>query len=187
MTTSPNLPAPAPSRSILLRESVALLLCAVLLTVLVARLDPGLSVATYGGDGATLALVLLNAVPALAAFALLLAITRRLVLSVWLVLLVVAALYAANAAKLGMLETPLLPADLRLLADPGPAVELLSKYLHVDTLRALLIGAGVLLTVALFRERRLRLLAGWRAPAVGAAALLLGGSLVAGASPWRRV
>ncbi len=187
MTTAPNLPAPPPARPILLREGVALALCAILVTVLVARLDPGLSVATYGADGATLALVLLNAVPALAAFALLLAITRRLVLSVWLVLLLVAALYAANAAKLGMLETPLLPADLRLLADPGPAVELLSKYLHVDTLRALLIGAGVLLTIALFRERRLRLLAGWRAPALGAAALLLGGSLVAGASPWRRV
>lgn len=157
-----------------------------LVAVLLARLDPGIGVMkTAHGD--TWHVLLLNALPVIGVFALMLALTRRLLLSSWLVALLMGGLYAANNAKLGTLQTPLLPADLRLFAEPGPAIALLSQYLHVDALRWLLIVLGVGLTLVLFRERRLSALSGWRAPALGAIALLALGSLVAGTTPWKRV
>ena len=174
-------------RPILLRESAGILVCVLLLAVLVARLDPGIDVVHAAARGAALQTLLLNTLPALALFALLLAVTRRLLLSGWLVVLALLGLYAANAAKLGMLQTPLLPADLRFLAEPGPAIELFSKYLHVDALRWVLIALGAAFTVALFRERRLAALAGWRSLALGLVVALLAASLMAGASPWRRI
>lgn len=185
-TLFPSFTARWLGRPPLLRESVGVVACVLMLMLLVARLDPGIELSGAGlRDG--LRLLMLNMVPALALFSLLLALTRRLLLSSWLVLLSIGALYGANTAKLGMLETPLLPADLRFLAEPGPAIELFSKYLHVDALRWVLIAIGAALTVALVRERPLKALAGWRALALGAATCVLGASLMAGASPWRRV
>ncbi|RYD14881.1 MAG: LTA synthase family protein [Lysobacteraceae bacterium] len=185
-TPSPSLAALWLSRPPLLRESAGVVACVLMLMLLVARLDPGIEL-SGGGLRDGLRLLMLNMVPALALFSLLLALTRRLVLSSWLVLLSIGALYGANTAKLGMLETPLLPADLRFLAEPGPAIELFSKYLHVDALRWMLIAVGAALTVALVRERPLKALAGWRAVVLGAATCVLGASLMAGASPWRRM
>lgn len=186
-TQFPSLAARWYGRPLLLREGVGVVACVLMLMLLVARLDPGIELSGQALPGAAFHLLLLNTVPALALFAVLLGLTRRLILSSWLVLLAVCGLYAANTAKLGMLETPLLPADLRFLAEPGPAIELFSKYLHVDALRWVLIIAGAALTVALVRERRLKSLAGWRALVFVAAACLLGASLMAGASPWRRM
>lgn len=179
-------PRRAPLRPHFLREGAAVLGCVLLLALLVARLDPGIGVAS-SVQGQSLHVLLLNALPALGVFALMLALTRRLLLSSWLVLLAIAGLYAANSAKLGTLQTPLLPADLRLFAEPGPAIALLSQYLHVDALRWLLIALGLGLTLLLCRERRLTALAGWRALALGALALLATASLVAGTTPWKRV
>jgi phosphoglycerol transferase MdoB-like AlkP superfamily enzyme len=177
----------APSRrTLMLRTGAGALGCALLVAFLVARLDPGID-AAQAGTGGALWLLALNLVPALPLFLLLLALTRRVLLSGWLLLLALAGLYAANAAKLGTLQMPLLPADLRLFAEPGPAVALLSQYLHVDAMRWVLIALGVGFTALLFRERRLAVLAGWRAPALGAAALLMGLSLANGASPWKRM
>ena len=184
---SHSTPARALRRPTLLREGAGILVCVLLLAVLVARLDPGIDVVRSIAHLTALQTLLLNTLPALALFALLLAATRRLLLSGWLVVLALSALYAANAAKLGMLQTPLLPADLRFLAEPGPAIALFSKYLHVDALRWLLIALGAALTVALFRERRLAALAGWRSLAFGLVVAVLAVSLMAGASPWRRV
>ena len=183
----PSLAARWYGRPLLLREGVGVAACVLALMLLVARLDPGIQLGGPAAPSDALRLLLLNAVPALTLFALLLGLTRRLLLSSWLVLLALAGLYAANTAKLGTLETPLLPADLRFLAEPGPAIELFSKYLHVDALRWVLIAGGAALTVALMRERRLKALAGWRALALGTASIVLGASLMAGASPWRRV
>lgn len=162
-------------------------ICALVIALAVGHFDPGIDFAVPAARADMLYRLALNTLPALTLFALLLALTRRLLLSSWLVLLAVAALYAANMAKLGTLQTPLLPADLRFLAEPGPAVQLFSHYLHVDAAHALLIAVGLVLTVLMCRERRLAGLAGWRAPALGAAALLAGIGLMSGASPWRRL
>ncbi|GAA0718996.1 LTA synthase family protein [Dokdonella soli] len=173
-------------RALMLRESAAAVGCALLVALLVAQLDPGIDLAVPA-HGEVLQRVLLNALPALTAFVLLLALTRRLLLSSWVVLLALAGLYAANSAKLGTLETPLLPADLRFLATPGPALRLFSQYLQVDATRWGLIALALGITALLCRERRLNTLAGWRAPALAALALLAGCSLMVGATPWRRV
>src|SRR5688500_9632813 len=186
-TQFPSLAARWYGRPLFLREGVGVLACVLALMLLVARLDPGIQLAGPAAPFDSLRLLRLTVVPALPLCALLLGLTRRLLLSSWLVLLAVAGLYAANTAKLGTLETPLLPADLRFLAEPGPAIELFSKYLHVDALRWALIAAGAALTVVLVRERRLKALAGWRALVLGVAAVVLGASLMAGTSPWRRV
>ena len=184
-----TLPIPsrrAPRRPRPLREVAAVFACVLLLALLVARLDPGIGVVSTV-HGQSLQVLLLNALPALGVFALLLALTRRLLLSSWLMLLALAGLYAANNAKLGTLQTPLLPADLRFFSEPGPALQLFSQYLHVDALRWLLIGLAIAFTAVLCRERRLRSLAGWRAPLLGALALLAVASLVIGTQPWRKV
>ncbi|MGN6518463.1 MAG: LTA synthase family protein [Dokdonella sp.] len=125
--------------------------------------------------------------PAHAQFTLLLALSRRLLLSTWLTLLALLALYGANAAKLGALQVPLLPGDLRFLAAPGPAARLFVQYLHVDALHALLCAIAVAATLVLCRERRLRVLAGWRRAATGATAFAVGASLMTGAGAWRAV
>ncbi|HEU4665731.1 MAG TPA: LTA synthase family protein [Dokdonella sp.] len=169
------------------REGAAVAGCALLLLLLVAHLDPGIDLAGAAATLPALRLLLLNAMPALAAFALLLAASRRLLLSTWLTLLALVALYGANAAKLGALQMPLLPADLRFLAEPGPAARLFVHYLDVDALHALLGAGAIATTLALCREPRLRGLAGWRRAATGGAALALGASLMAGAAPWRFV
>ena len=185
MTTSIAASALAPRRRFLLRESAAAAGCALLVALFVARFDPGIDFSRPApGDMLRL---LLNALPALAGFAVLLALTRRLLLSSWLMLLALAGLYAANSAKLGTLQVPLLPADLRFLAEPGPALRLFSHYLHVDAARWAMVVLGLGITALLVREPRLRMLAGWRAPAFGALALAAACTLTIGASPWRRV
>lgn len=168
-------------------ERRALAGCTLLLLLLVAHLDPGIDFSHGEPLTTVLHRLALNAMPVLAAFALLLGLTRRALLSTWLVLLGAVGLYAANAAKLDALRMPLLPGDLRFLANPGPALRLFSQYLHIDLLHALLALAGAGVTVALLRERPLRLLDWRRRLGVGALALLLGASLYAGSGPWRRV
>jgi hypothetical protein len=169
------------------REGIALGGCALLLVLLVAHLDPGIDLAGEAALWPMLRLTMLNAMPALALFALLLALSRRLLLSTWLTLLALVALYGANAAKLGALRMPLLPGDLRFLATPGPAARLFVQYLHVDAAHVLLAAGMVAATLMLCRERRLRALSGWRRPVTGAVAAVFGASLMAGATPWRLV
>ncbi len=169
-----------------LRESAAVFGCALLLLLLIAHLDPSIDLSGPALQ-ASVDMLLLNVLPALAAFGLLLALTRRLLLSSWLLLLALGGLYAANSAKLDTLQTPLLPSDLLFIAAPGPALRLFAQYLHVDTLHWLLLALGVAITALLVRERRLTVLQGWRAPLLGLVALVASVSLVTGAPPWRRV
>jgi len=169
------------------REGVAIAACVLLLLLFVARLDPGIDFTRDEAPTTVLHVLVLNALPALAVFALLLAVTRRLMLSAWFMLLTLGGLYAANAAKLGVLQMPLLPADLMFFANPGPALHLFSQYVHVDALHALLIAVGAGVTVALLRELPLQALTGKRRLALGAGAVLAGGSLLAGVAPWRSV
>jgi len=170
------------------RREVALLgACALLLLLLLARLDPGVAIAHDADTHELLRRLLLNALPAFSVFGLLLALTRRPLLSTWLVLLGLLGLYGANAAKLGSLQTPLLPADLRFFAEPGPALQLFSQYLHVDALHGVLLACALGITVLLAREPRLHRFARWQRIALGAGSLAVGASLVSGAPPWRHL
>ncbi len=182
----PILPS-QPWRPRVQRERRVIAGCAILLLLLVAHLDPGIDFAHGEAFTAVLHRLALNVLPVLAAFVLLLSLTRRALLSTWLVLLGAVGLYAANAAKLGALRMPLLPGDLLFLANPGPALRLFSEYLRVDVLHALLLLAGAGVTIVLLREAPLRVL-GWRGRlGAGVLALLIGSSLYAGSGPWRRV
>lgn len=167
------------------REPMAIAACVLLLLLLIAHLDPGIDLLSDQTAAISLRLLVLNLLPALAAFALLLALTRRLILSAWLVLLAIAGLYAANAAKLGALQMPLLPADLLFFTDPGPALQLFSQYLHVDFAHALLVVGTAGVTLVLLREQPLRLLGPVARAALAGSALLLGNGLLAGSGPWR--
>ncbi len=169
------------------REFTALCACVLLLVLSVAQLDPGIDLADAHGSAPALRVLALNLLPALTGFALVLALSRRLLLSAWLLLLTIAGLYGANAAKLGALQMPLLPADLRLFIEPRPALQLFSHYVRVDLLHGLLIVVGVGITFTLLRERPLRLLDPRRRLLMGATALLAGTTLYAGAQPWREL
>lgn len=174
------LPATASASAPRRTEWLALFACGGLLLACIARLDPGAD-----GMQAPAERLLLNAAPALAVWLLLLAATRRLLLSTWLSLLALGGLYLANAAKLGALQVPLLPADFRFLQQPASALQLFTHYMHADVVHAALLIAISAVTACLWRERRLRMLAGWRAAALGGAALVACTSLFAGAAPWR--
>lgn len=166
-------------------EHSTLAACSAFVLLLIAWLDPGLpwppSEWTFEGADR----LLLNAAPALLLLLALWGVTRRLLLACWLVLLALWALYAVNAAKLAHLETPLLPADFRLLADPGPSFDLLSHYLHftAGAFAAIAVATGV--TLVLFFRPLPALVGARKRLALFGGALLLVASLVAGAPPWR--
>ncbi len=170
-----------------LREATRVGGCALVVALLVAYLDPGVDLLRSPERATTLQTLLLNVLPAFAVFGLVLALTRRLLLSSWLVLLALGGLYAANNAKVGALQTPLLPADLRFFAEPGPALQLFWQYLRLGMTSWLLLGGGLAITAALWREKRLQLLAGWRAGVLGTIAIVVTCSLMLGASPWRHL
>ncbi|GAP65510.1 phosphoglycerol transferase [Mizugakiibacter sediminis] len=131
--------------------------------------------------------LLANALPGLLLALLLFALTRRAFAALGLALLLEALLYAANALKLANLDTPLMPADFRLLGQLGQgAGHLLGRYVPpVLALTALGLLAGALLLLRyeppLLPRRRLpRLaLAGFAFTALA--------TLCAGVPAWRQV
>lgn len=169
-----------------LRMVFGLLICVALLMVMVDRLDPAFA-APIARAGGGLGLVAINTLPALSLLLALWALTRRLALACWLTLLAVAGLYAANAAKLHHLQTPLLPADLRFLREPGPALELFGHYVSFETRHLLPMAAGVLFTLLLWNRPGQPGLAGWRRVALGGLAVVATMTMVAGSAPWKRV
>src|SRR5690606_7935121 len=115
------------------------------------------------------------------------ALTRRVVLSSWLGMLLLAGSYAANAAKLEQLQMPLLPGDFHFLQQLGPALSLFGHYIGTNAL-PIVIAVGVLaVSVALFRETPWPAMRGWTRVAVGAASVALGIGLIQGWTPWRTV
>jgi len=169
-----------------LRMVLGLLICVALLMVMVDRLDPAFA-APAARAGGGFGLVAINTLPALSLLLALWALTRRLALACWLTLLAVAGLYAANAAKLHHLQTPLLPADLRFLREPGPALELFGHYVSFETRHLLPMAAGVLFTLLLWNRPGQSGLAGWRRVALGGLAVAATVTMVAGSAPWKRV
>ena len=102
-------------------------------------------------------------------------------------MLLLAASYAANAAKLEQLQMPLLPGDLHFLEQLGPALSLFGHYIGANQL-PILIAAGVLaVTIALFFESPWPGMRGWTRATVAVASIALGIGLVQGWAPWRAV
>jgi phosphoglycerol transferase MdoB-like AlkP superfamily enzyme len=160
------------------------LLAFVSCALLIAAWDPAF--ALEGAVTEAPLAVAINAIPALIAALLLLALTRRPVLSLGLVLLVLYLLYVANAMKLELLDTPVLPADFVLLTHLGAGGALLLRYIPAAAIAGL--AASVLAVLALLRwEPPWGRLRGMRRLALLALALALGASLLSGMRPWSSV
>jgi hypothetical protein len=158
---------------------------AAIVLLALAWLDPALPWPPWTWTGEGMVRLVLNAMPPLAVLLILLAITRRLWLAAWLVVVALWTLYAANVAKLAVLETPLIPADLRMLADVGPSVRLLGHYVRPDRVAVAEIAAAFACSWLLFRIVRPTIARGSRRVLVGALGALAAISLVAGVPPWR--
>ena len=154
------------------------------LGLLVSWLDPAIGWPLP--DANRLALVALNLAPFLLLVVLLVALTRRVVLSAWLGLLVLVAGYAANTAKLEQLQMPLLPGDFHFLLDLGAVLPLFTHYIGHNAVP--LVGGLALLALSaalVVREPALRSLRGWPRMLLGGASVALLAGLVLGAAPWR--
>ncbi|MBK7013935.1 MAG: LTA synthase family protein [Xanthomonadales bacterium] len=164
-----------------------MLLVVVIFAISASWLDPALGWPMYAVDGAHLGLVAINILPFVLIVLLLGALTRRVVLSSWIGLLLLIASHAANTAKLQQLEMPLLPGDFHFLEEIGSALPLFVHYIGTS-LQPVLIALGVLaLTVALFREAAWPLMRGWKRLAVAAVSITLGVGIIQGWTPWRAV
>jgi phosphoglycerol transferase MdoB-like AlkP superfamily enzyme len=131
-----------------------------------------------------------NAWPGLLFAGLLLAMTRRLLLSFGLAYLLQGLIYGVNALKVANLGIPLLPADFRMVGQLRKGgTHLLAGYLPHSPWPYLALAAGVLILVAMWRlEPPLfaRRTGGKRLAAGGALALLLG-SLLGGWGGWTTI
>ncbi|HKR75810.1 MAG TPA: LTA synthase family protein [Rhodanobacter sp.] len=133
---------------------------------------------------------LANAWPGLLFAGLLLAMTRRLLLSFGLAYLLQGLIYGVNTLKAANLGTPLLPADFRMVGQLRKGgFHLLAGYLPHSPWPYLALLAGVLILVAMWRlepplfARR----TGGKRLAAGAALVLLLGSLLGGWSGWAKL
>ena len=152
--------------------------------VLASWLDPALAWPLLDGSASDAGVIALNVLPFLALLGLLVALTRRVLLSTWLATLLLVVLYATNAAKLAQLQMPLLPGDFRFLADPSSALALFAHYVGHDARVIGALVAVIAISVALAWEPALRRLRGVSRASLGAASLVFIVGLVAGWAPW---
>ncbi|MFZ2237174.1 MAG: LTA synthase family protein [Dokdonella sp.] len=170
------------------RLTLALLGSVAVLLLLIDQLDPAFAWTNENVHATSLFnLLLLNALPLVALLLMLLALTRRVALSIWLTALLGFALFAANSAKLSELQTPLLPSDFRFLAEPGPALALFAHYLKFNLVTFVSLLAVVVIVVLLVRRRGSATLVGWRRAVLAVIAFALAISLIAGSPPWRQL
>jgi hypothetical protein len=156
-------------------------LCALWLT-LICVLDPAFSTEQPAPE--QWAIALRNAIPPALLTGLLWVCTRRALLSTWITMLIVCALYAANALKLDHLQTPLLPTDFRVLGN-NMGGGLLLRYLPSTPRDALVFAAIALVTLGLFLEPASAWLRGRRRGIAAVAGIALTLSLLGGLKPWR--
>ena len=173
-----------PGPRLLARTSVSFLLFGAAYMVLISWLDPAL---TWPMSLSSIWLALLNAVPVLILNSLLLIVTRRVVLSSWLTLLALVALYAINHLKLQELATPLLPDDFHFLTALGVNYSFFSNYLAGAQIQLLVALLLVAVTLLLSREPVLPSLRGMRRGLAAAGAIVLAISLLQGSLPWTRI
>jgi phosphoglycerol transferase MdoB-like AlkP superfamily enzyme len=164
-----------------------LVLVTLMFALLASWLDPALAWPMLGAVQPAWDIIALNIAPFLLIVLLLCALTRRVLLSSWIGLLLLVGSYAANAIKLEQLEMPLLPGDFHFLAELGAALPLFGHYIGTSYMPIAIALVILALTIALFREPALHALRGWRRLLLGAVTLALGIGLVQGWSPWRSV
>jgi len=131
-----------------------------------------------------------NAWPGLLFAGLLLAMTRRLLLSFGLAFLLQGLIYGVNALKVANLGIPLLPADFRMVGQLRKGgMHLLAGYLPHSPWPYLALVAGVLILVAMWRLEPplFACRTGGKRLAASGALLLLLGSLFGGWSGWAKV
>jgi phosphoglycerol transferase MdoB-like AlkP superfamily enzyme len=132
-------------------------------------------------------LALLNALPVLILNAAFLAITRRIVLSHWLTLLVLGALYFVNHLKMQELATPLLPDDFHFLKALGVSYSFFAQYLASARLQLAIAALALAVTLLLVREPAAPFMQGRRRWGIALGILLLTVSLVHGSGPWKTI
>jgi phosphoglycerol transferase MdoB-like AlkP superfamily enzyme len=170
-----------------LRIGASLLLFALAYILFITWQDPAIPWPVTFNSAAPWATALLNAIPVLLVHSLLIALTRRVVVSAWITFLALALLYLVNSLKLQSLATPLLPDDFHFLRTLGVSYSFFSTYL-LSARTQLAIAAIVLaFTLLLFREPALRTLRGTRRAAAAMAAIMLGASLLYGIAPWTKI
>lgn len=129
-----------------------------------------------------------NALPVLLLMLALLGLTRRLMLSTWLALLMATLLYAISAVKAGVLEAPLTRQDFLLAGQFGRDGGLLLRYLPWDMHMTFVLTATAMVTLMLAAWEPPLLARTWRLRLpLSVAMLALLASLVAGMLPWQTV
>lgn len=170
-----------------LTHLVWLLLVAVIFAISASWLDPALGwplgYATWSYAG----LVGINILPFVLVVVLLSALSRRVVLSSWIGLMLLVASYAANAVKLEQLEMPLLPGDFHFLQDIGSTLPLFAHYIGTSVLPVLIAVVLLALTLVLFREAAWPMMRGWTRAGLAMATLALGIGIIQGWAPLRSV
>lgn len=162
---------------------VLLVICCLWIAV-IALLDPAFSVADPQQNNWSIAFR--NAIPPTLLTLLLWTSTRRLLLSTWITVLILSALYAANALKLEHLETPLLPTDFRVIGNNFGG-GLLLHYLPSAPRDIIASVVAALVLIGLCLEPPSAWLRAWRRGAFALVSIVLGASLLAGVSPWREL
>lgn len=131
-----------------------------------------------------------NALPGLMLATLLLVLSRRPLLSFGLAFLLQALLYAVNALKLSNLNTPLMPADFRMLGQlRRGGLKLLGSYLPASPWPYLALAVALAIIVLAWRMERplfARRTRGKRLVS-GLALVLLLGTLLAGMPGWMKI
>ena len=156
--------------------------------LLLSWLDPALPWPVTLSTPSTWALVALNILPVLILNAAFLVITRRLLLSHWLTVLALGAVYFVNHLKMQELATPLLPDDFRFLKTLGVSYSFFAQYLSSSRLQLCLAILTLSVTLLLVRrEPVLGFLRGRSRGAIALAAIALAISLAHGSAPWKAI
>lgn len=187
MTTSTT-PAALRARSLPARLAMVFAL-GVVFTLLTGMVDGGIGVGPMQALNQPIFLIA-NALPGLLLASLLLVLSRRACLSFGLAFLLQTLIYAINSLKVSNLNTPLMPADFRMLGQlRRGGLKLLGTYLPASPWPYLALLAAVAIIVVAWRieppmfARRTR---GKRLVS-GVALLLLMGTLLAGLPGWMKL
>ncbi|MBL8269009.1 hypothetical protein, partial [Steroidobacter sp.] len=162
-------------------------LVAVGYALLVSYLDPALPWPVTFDSREPWMMVFLNLVPVLILHAALLTVTRRLLVSCWLTVLALSALYFINYIKLKELATPLLPDDFQFLKAIGVNYAFFAQYLASSRQQLLLAVVALVVTLLLYKERPMGSLKGVHRWGIACCTLVLWATLVQGSAPWKVV
>lgn len=179
--------ASAPAQTASNKIAAATALVAIGYALLVSYLDPALPWPVTFSRSEPWTLLFLNLVPVLILHVALLIVTRRLVLSCWLTVLALSALYFINYVKLKELATPLLPDDFQFLKAIGVNYAFFAQYLASSRLQIWLAIGVLAITLLLYRERPMGSIKGGVRWGAAALTVILWSTLVQGSAPWKTV